>query len=48
MLVVHRPFKNARGKLYDVREHRSGFELLRQRVDLDLDAAPLAPAAAKR
>jgi hypothetical protein len=37
MLVVHRPFKNARGKLYDVRAHAHGFELLRQRVDLDLD-----------
>jgi beta-xylosidase len=43
MLVVHRPFKNARGKLYDVRELASGFELVRQRVDLDLDAAPLGP-----
>lgn len=44
MLVVHRPFKNARGKLYDVAEHADHFELLRQRVDLDLDAAPLPPA----
>ncbi|MFG6440222.1 glycoside hydrolase family 43 protein [Roseateles sp. LKC17W] len=43
MLVVHRPFKNARGKLYDVRELASGFELVRQRVELDLDAAPLGP-----
>lgn len=43
MLVVHRPFKNARGKLYDVRELCDGFELVRQRVDLDLDAEPMAP-----
>ena len=43
MLVVHRPFKNARGKLYEVREHAGGFELVRQRVDLDMDAEPLAP-----
>ncbi len=43
MLVVHRPFKSARGKLYDVRELHSGFELVRQRVDLDLDPAPLPP-----
>jgi len=46
MLVVHRPFKNARGKLYDVGELASGFELGRQRMDLDLDTAPL-PARAK-
>lgn len=44
MLVVHRPFKNARGKLYDVRELAGGFELMRQRVDIDLDSAPLAPS----
>jgi len=42
MLVVHRPFKNARGKLYEVRERVDGFELGRQRIDLDLDAQPLA------
>lgn len=46
MFVVHRPFKNARGKLYDVRELAGGFELVRQRVDLDLDATPLPPSAA--
>ncbi|MBV8034520.1 glycoside hydrolase family 43 protein [Roseateles sp.] len=43
MLVVHRPFKNARGKLYEVRERTDGFELGRQRVDLDLDPRPLQP-----
>ena len=42
MLVVHRPFKNARGKLYEVREHAGGFEPGRQRVDLDMDEEPLA------
>ena len=47
MLVVHRPFKNARGKLYDVREQPGGFELVRQRVDLDLDPTPLPPSSAK-
>lgn len=45
MLIVHRPFKNARGKLYDVRERADGFELVRQRVDLDLDATPLPPSS---
>lgn len=48
MLVVHRPFKNARGKLYDVRERADGFELVRQRIDLDLDAAPLPPSGKVR
>lgn len=45
MLVLHRPFKDARGKLYEVRDTGSGFELLRQRVDLDLDPTPLAAAS---
>lgn len=43
MLVLHRPFKDARGKLYEVRDTGAGFELLRQRVDLDLDPTPLPP-----
>lgn len=42
MLVVHRPFKNARGKLYEVRDTGSRYELIRQRTDLDLDPTPLA------
>lgn len=45
MLVVHRPFKNARGKLYEVRERADGFELGRQRVDLDRDAEQMPPKA---
>lgn len=43
MLVLHRPFKAARGKLYEVRDAGHGFELLHQRVDLDLDPEPLPP-----
>ncbi len=43
MLIVHRPFKNARGKLYEVRDTGDSIELTRQRVDLDRDPTPLAP-----
>lgn len=35
MLVVHRPFNNARGKLYDIRFTGSGLRLGKQRTDLD-------------
>jgi len=47
MLVVHRPFKNARGKLYEIRDAGGKFEIVNQRVDLDGDhlMGPAAPAA---
>jgi beta-xylosidase len=37
MLVLHRPFKNARGKLYEVRDAGGRLEVLNERVDLDGD-----------
>lgn len=37
MLVVHRPFKNARGKLYEIRDAGGRLEIVNQRVDLDGD-----------
>lgn len=37
MLVVHRPFRDARGKLYDMRDAGDGVEIVRQRKDLDGD-----------
>ena len=37
MLIVHRPFRNARGKLYEVRDAGDRFEIIRQRTDLDGD-----------
>jgi hypothetical protein len=45
MLVLHRPFKNARGKLYDVRDAGGRIEVLDERVDLDGDhqMEPAAP-----
>lgn len=42
ILIVHRPFRNARGKLYEVRDAGDRFEIVRQRTDLDGD--PAAPA----
>lgn len=46
MLVVHRPFKNARGKLYEIRDAGGRLEILNQRVDLDGDhlMGPVQPA----
>lgn len=38
MLVLHRPFNNARGKLYEVRDGGDHIEIVRQRTDLDGDA----------
>lgn len=39
MMVVHRPFNNARGKLYEMRDAGDRFEIVRQRIDLDGDPA---------
>ncbi|MBW3616567.1 MAG: hypothetical protein KY446_02265 [Proteobacteria bacterium] len=44
MMVVHRPFKDARGKLYEMRDAGHRFEVVRQRTDLDGDP-PVAAAA---
>jgi hypothetical protein len=35
MLVVHRPFQNARAKLYEMQDDGDHLTVLRQRVDLD-------------
>ena len=37
MLVVHRPFRNARGKLYDVSDDGDRISITRHRTDLDGD-----------
>lgn len=37
MMVVHRPFNNARGKLYEMKDAGDHIELVRQRIDLDGD-----------
>ena len=35
MLVLHRPFRNARGKLYDIKDAGDHLEVVRERTDLD-------------
>lgn len=47
MMVLHRPFRNARGKLYEVADRGDTLEILRQRTDLDGDAAPPPAKAAE-
>ena len=42
MMVLHRPFKGARGKLYEMEDKGDRLEVVRQRTDLDGDAAPVA------
>ena len=37
MLVLHRPFKNARGKIYEIRDAGDHVEIIRERTDLDGD-----------
>ncbi|MDQ8188018.1 glycoside hydrolase family 43 protein [Pelagicoccus sp. SDUM812002] len=37
MMVLHRPFRNARGKLFDMADGGDHLEILRQRTDLDGD-----------
>jgi beta-xylosidase len=46
MLVLHRPFKNARGRLYEMRDTGDAIAIVRQRTDLDGDtvAATSNPA----
>jgi len=38
MMVLHRPFKGARGKLYEMRDAGDHLEVVKERVDLDGDA----------
>jgi hypothetical protein len=37
MMILHRPFENARGKLYEMRVEGDELRVLRQRTDLDGD-----------
>ena len=35
MLVLHRPFRGARGKLYEMKDTGDHLEIVRERTDLD-------------
>jgi len=37
-MVLHRPFNNARAKLYEMRDDGDHLSIVRQRTDLDGDA----------
>jgi beta-xylosidase len=37
MLVLHRPFRNARGKIYEMKDAGDHLEIVRERIDLDGD-----------
>ncbi len=37
MMVLHRPFRNARGKLYEMKDCGDHLEVVRERIDLDGD-----------
>jgi beta-xylosidase len=39
MMVLHRPFNNARAKLYEMRDDGDHLSIIRQRTDLDGDAS---------
>jgi beta-xylosidase len=37
VMILHRPFKNARGKLYEIADRGDHLEIIRERTDLDGD-----------
>ena len=43
MMVLHRPFKNARGKLYEMHDAGDHLEVVKERTDLDGDGTAAAP-----
>ncbi|HEY0945142.1 MAG TPA: glycoside hydrolase family 43 protein [Opitutaceae bacterium] len=47
MMVLHRPFKNARGKLYEMADRGDHLAVVKQRTDLDGDGAQLPPGTAR-
>lgn len=40
MLIVHRPFRNARGKIYEMEDEGDHLRIVRERVDLDGESSP--------
>jgi beta-xylosidase len=47
MLVLHRPFHNARGKLYEVEDTGDNLKVVRQRTDLDGGDPPVTQPASR-
>lgn len=48
MMVLHRPFNNALGKLYEMRDAGDRLEVVREATELDLEAYPTHPCAVSR
>jgi hypothetical protein len=48
MLVVHQPFRNARGKLYEMEDTGDGLRVVRYRADLSGSPLPALPGQAPR
>lgn len=48
MMILHRPFTYALGRLYEMRDAGDRVEVVRQVVELDLDAYPTHPCIAKQ
>ena len=48
MLVLHQPFQNARGKIYEVEDLGNNLRVLKYRDDLSGPALPLLPGQAPR
>jgi beta-xylosidase len=47
MMIVHRPFKDARGKLYEMRDTGDRLEVVREAVELDGERCPTHPQPEK-
>ena len=47
MMILHRPFKNARAKLYEVSDEGDHLRILRERTDLDGDTNHTAGDSSK-
>ena len=48
MMIVHRPFNRALGKLYEMRDDGDRLSVVREAVELDLEAYPTHPCTGAR
>ena len=48
LLVLHHPFKNARGRIYEMRDAGDHLEVVRERTDLDMAQTPIPPEPVSR
>jgi hypothetical protein len=48
MLILHRPFTRALGKLYELRDDGDRVSVVRETTELDLEAYPTHPCAPRK